>query len=213
MAVKPPQETLTEVAGGSPLRPEAQYLGEHALLAVTGFFTQRFRRFAYRDIEALIIQPTSHQGGWTAGLAVALVLGLLMIWVGGGGFRVAGAIMGAASLLGLVVNLALGATCRVFLQTRVQRFRFGNVTRRPKAERLRTALWGRLEAVQGSVTAAEVRAWAEASQRAREAAATERRAAWRGTSASASSGGELPAASKAEESPPPDEARPGTATS
>ncbi|MFP4541538.1 MAG: hypothetical protein ACLFR7_07905 [Opitutales bacterium] len=218
MAAKPPQEPLTQIAGGSLLRPEAQYLGEHALLAVTGFYKQRYRRFAYRDIEALIIQPTSHQTAWTVGLAIALVVGLLMLGLGSGGVvRVVGSIVSAASVVGLVVNLAMGPTCRTFLQSRVQRLRLGNVTRRTKAERLRAALWPRLEAVQGRVSAAEVRAWADALQRAREAAAAERRAAGRvparGATPPTSDGVPPPAEPRVEKGPGAPEPSSGAASS
>lgn len=199
-------ESFTQVLGATPLRHEAQYLGRHALLAVRGLIAQRYRRFAYTDIEALVIRPTSTSTVLTVVFSCGLSIGVLMALLGSSGTVATGAVLAVGAVLCLVVNLALGRTCEASLQTRVQRYRLGNVNRLGRAEKLRGVLWERVTAAQGPLTAETLREWVSSRQPAgREGAAAPQPTATAPGSETAAAGTSSPESAVEPKSPSADQ--------
>ena len=89
---------------------------DHLLCIENTFYLERYRRFFYRDIESIVIQPDlryrTYGLCWAIPAGCALVLVLFNFWW---------ALLAAPLLLGTAVHFALGPTCRVALSTRVSR--------------------------------------------------------------------------------------------
>lgn len=105
------------------------WLAEDHLLSVTSTFgVERYRRYALRDIEALVIRRTARRLIWNSifggiggvGAAIAAVFFTLSANENGTGFAVAGATFAtpaAVCLLIALVNTLAGPTCAFFVQT------------------------------------------------------------------------------------------------
>jgi len=96
---------------------------DHLLLVRSVIVTETYRRFFFRDIQAIVVCRTK------AGLVMDFILALTAAAFGAGAVFVffaepsAGVILGvvaAALLMGLTVNLVRGPTCRCVIRTAVQ---------------------------------------------------------------------------------------------
>lgn len=100
------------------------YLSEDHLLCVdAAWYTENYKRFYYRDIQAFIVRPTLHWlvGNlvWGALLAFSSLPTIVLLREGSpGGYFFLG--LNVILLIGLIVHLALGRTCDCYLQTAVQ---------------------------------------------------------------------------------------------
>ncbi|HEY4300612.1 MAG TPA: hypothetical protein VGM73_07055 [Candidatus Didemnitutus sp.] len=93
--------------------------GEHLLLVRTVVWSESYRRFYFRDIQAILLVHTSRRLYWNLGL-LGLAFVVLMISHAAGGQWISDAIIGAIFLPLLVRNNVLGSGCRVVLTTAVQ---------------------------------------------------------------------------------------------
>ena len=117
-----------------PLSRSRVWLGRDHLLAVTTTFgIERYRRFYFKDIEALVVQRTPRRLVWNVvfGAIAGLILGLvaLIAWLSSNlvirpdGYRAPAALTAslAAILFGglllILFNTLRGRTCALFVQT------------------------------------------------------------------------------------------------
>ena len=123
------------------------YLGKDHLLCVdTRRFSEDYKRFYYRDIQAFIIRPSERRNIWS-GVFVALAVVALAVALVGFNIPDRPTIIIALCLIGLFllllgINLALGPTCVTYLCTAVQTEELPSLRRlrraRAMVDRLRT---------------------------------------------------------------------------
>jgi hypothetical protein len=137
---------------GRPVTPfEARSLWQgpdHLLWVESVFFKERYKRFYYTDIQAVVLQRTGMHRFWS-GIwgSLTLLCGLIASLMTGPPL-ISGAFT-AIFLLLLVTNILLGPACKVYLQTAVQLHRISSLVRvrtaRKTVDRIKTLV----EAVQG----------------------------------------------------------------
>ncbi len=121
---------------------------DHLLLVESVFFGERYRRFYYKDIQAVVMYRTGLNRVWTALWgALVLLFGVVALRVEGTPFT-SGTLF-VICLAALVANLLLGPCCRVFLQTAVQRQRLGTLRRVRTAAKAMDRIKALVEAQQG----------------------------------------------------------------
>ncbi len=124
---------------------------DHLLQAANTGYTETYKRFYFRDIQAIIIRKTNWSLVWSLiWLLPALVLAsfalntkgaiapVLWFWTG-------------AFLLVLVIHLALGPTCVCHIQTAVQTEKLPSLKRLRKAQGFLHQIKPHIEAAQGQV--------------------------------------------------------------
>ena len=133
------------------------YLGETELLQVeTIFFVENYKRFAYGDIQFLLLRQTAR------GLILSIVLGVLAMGFGlaiwstdaQAGKIIWGIFAGIFVLL-LLFNLVRGATCKCHLQTAVGPYSLPSLSRMRPARRALALIGERVAAAQGALAAAD----------------------------------------------------------
>jgi hypothetical protein len=133
-------------------RRDSLWLAEDHLLSVqSSRFAEDYRRYYFRDVQAITIHRTAAVSPWTyltgAVAAVLLAPGLFFefqnafLWFSGGLF------------LALTLSLiGLGPTCACYIQTAVSRDRLGSLRWIRAAENTLRILQPRIEEVQGPLT-------------------------------------------------------------
>ena len=128
---------------------------DHLLHVINRGYTEEYKRFDYRDIQALIVRAT-HAGtiisiilGVIAGINIfALALGRF-VWSWDQVALIPLAISSAFWVLCFVLELAAGPTCACHLRTAVQFEHLPSLFRLRKAHKAIDLLRGRIENVQG----------------------------------------------------------------
>ncbi len=118
--------------------------GDHLLSLISNGYTERYRRFYYRDIHALVVTTTPAGQIWNVifgVLGTALMAGFLS------GNR-AYLIPGGLCFLALLINTVLGPTCVCRITTAVQTEKLPSLTRRRKADKAIALLKPLIEKVQ-----------------------------------------------------------------
>jgi hypothetical protein len=117
-------------------------LPDHILSVTASGFSENYRRFYYRDIQAIIVRQTD--AGRTANIILGILVGLTaLIWLGpilnpdsqNLGFILFCAIANGLFLLPLVINILLGPTCHCYIKTAVQTDRLYAVGRLRTAQK------------------------------------------------------------------------------
>ena len=131
---------------------------DHLLSIDTTGYTERYKRFHFRDIQAIIIRRTE---SWkVAGLVfglIALLLGMIALATGE---PVVGWIFGPLAglfALAFALNLAAGPSCAAFLRTAVQTEQLVSLKRLRRARRALERLRPAIAAAQGQMTPEEIR--------------------------------------------------------
>lgn len=132
------------------------YLGpDHLLQVSTAAFTERYKRFYFRDIQAILLVRTQTWIWWNAGFggvgALALFIAVLAedavaIWIF--------AVLGGLLLAGALVSALRGPSCHCYIRTAVQTERLPSLNRVGRADKVLTTLKPLIDAVQGSMSAA-----------------------------------------------------------
>jgi hypothetical protein len=105
---------------------------DHLLFVDSSGYTETYKRFYFRDIQAITTQQTERGRVWSIVLGIAFIFFLFIIlftqpkgspagWSGGemAGEIVLGSFM-AVIVLFLLINIALSPTCKTLLRTAVQ---------------------------------------------------------------------------------------------
>ncbi len=134
------------------------WLGNNHLLSVNNHgFAEDYKRFYFRDIQAISIQRTNQGKLWNsiwtilAGLSVLAVLGTEgydgLPWL----------IISVICVVFLVINLARGPTCKCDIITAVQRETLPSLSRLRTANKVTRTLKRMIKKTQGEVNFEEVR--------------------------------------------------------
>ncbi|HLJ48490.1 MAG TPA: hypothetical protein VKU01_20890 [Bryobacteraceae bacterium] len=131
------------------------WLGSDHLLAVrTALFWEEYRRFYFRDIQALVLTEVENSGVYygylIAGIAAVLALGLAF-----NGHPVWAVLAGLIALPVFAITYAL-PDCRVFVKTQVSWEHLRSLKRLQKAREAVADLRREIEMVQGTYNASEV---------------------------------------------------------
>jgi hypothetical protein len=133
------------------------WLGQdHVLSVLNNGYTEEYKRFYFRDIQAFIV----HKNNWqmVQGLALGLIFlafagvtlaGIIQKWPTAGVW-IPGGIAGLFALV-FIVNLAKGPTCAAYLQTAVQTERIHALCRWRTAMRTIGLIYDAVTSAQGAV--------------------------------------------------------------
>ena len=139
----------------SSLAATTAYLGEdHVLIVRRSLFAERYRRFYFHDIQAVIVRESPR--AWILGAVLGLIVGVLVLMhLDGGGL---GVLIAAGVLTALLLlHLAGGRACECHIQTLMNRQRIPTVGRTRVAERFLSVLRERITAAQGELSPQQVR--------------------------------------------------------
>lgn len=130
---------------------------DHLLYVEVAGFVERYRRFHFRDIEAIVVLPNTRANLWALVWSLPLLVGLAIlipaILKGSAAGVVAGAIVLAVALLPMIVHLARGPMCTTVIQTRINRQALRSLGRRRDADRAVEELRPLIEQAQGAYAA------------------------------------------------------------
>ncbi|MBT8341111.1 MAG: hypothetical protein KJP07_13930 [Desulfatitalea sp.] len=105
---------------------------DHLLWVTSGMIHEQYKRFFYKDVQAIILRKTGRQHIWTTVWSLlALLYGALALVDGTAG--IVGGVIASLCVLSLLLNLYFGPGCAVYLQTAVQLERLPNLVRIPTA--------------------------------------------------------------------------------
>ena len=100
------------------------WLGKDHVLSIEATnFTERYRRFYFRDIQAILIRRTKRRMTWNWILLVLLIPALFVAnaaRTAGGGPQILAAMFLLIVVVPLIFNNVLGPTCAVYFRTAVQ---------------------------------------------------------------------------------------------
>jgi hypothetical protein len=127
--------------------------GDHLMQVDSNGYTEEYQRFQFSDIQGFFITPSSRRLYWSLFWGVILLIAGLALIGAALNAEVPGAslVFTVISLGFLIWNIALGASCRVFLVTRVQTVPLGALGRRRKANRVLGRIQPLIEAAQAGL--------------------------------------------------------------
>ena len=128
---------------------------DHVLLQARFNFVEQYRRFFFRDIQAVIIRRTPGAAIRTTWISILLGFLVVLNLITGGHAGVLAA--SGALVLMLVVNLALGPTCRCHLKTATYLQPLYSLKRMNRAMAFVEALRPLVDDAQGTLTDEEIR--------------------------------------------------------
>lgn len=121
---------------------------DHLLWVESVFFKESYKRFYYNDIQSIVLQRTGTHLIWTfVWGALALLFGAIAFWVPGPP-HVSGTFM-VIFLAALLMNIIMGPSCSVYLQTAVQRQKILSLKRVRTANKVMTRIKAFVEKQQG----------------------------------------------------------------
>ena len=132
---------------------------DHILLVRTSLGSEEYRRFYFKDIQAIIVRNTRRQIYLNVTFIVLalLVLAIIALRWNGGVFSVV--MLGIAFVLfsiPILVNTLLGPCCEVQIRTAVQIEDLPSLSRVSRAARVLGRIRPQIQAAQGSLTAEEI---------------------------------------------------------
>ena len=139
-----PSYRRLKMGGGGVMNRSSFWLGpDHLLVVEVANYAERYRRFYFRDVQAILIQKTKTRWWWNLGLGIAFGLALVFsAWMKANAMEADAAAafvwLGIALFLGVVllINSLRGPTCTVLVRTAVQTQRLANLRRQRRAEEL-----------------------------------------------------------------------------
>ncbi len=145
------------VSVGSESRSSLWLGADHLLVVETNGYTEKYKRFYFRDIQALDFRKTQRWHIWT--LVLSLICGgLALIGVLTGSTVGMGVFGGLAALVAipLVVNILRGSTCSCRIRTAVQTEPLWPLSRFRRAQKVLAILRPRIAEAQGNLTPGEI---------------------------------------------------------
>jgi hypothetical protein len=133
------------------------YLGpDHLLQAASTGYSETYKRFYFRDIQAIIIRKTNLWLFWMmAWLLLALAFAIVALQTIAETAVIFWAITGVL-LLGPLINLTLGPTCVCQVRTAVQTEKLPSLKRLRKARKILDQLRPLIENLQGKLAAKDL---------------------------------------------------------
>ena len=131
---------------------------DHLLIVNSNRLVERYQRFAFADIQAIVVSEGGKRAVWQA--AAASICFAVSIWVQftfGKGFFAA---IGLAALVLAILDIVSGPRCRCVLQTAVSGERLYPISRMRTARSFLAAITPAIEAVQGSAPVEDLAAHA-----------------------------------------------------
>ena len=148
-----PRARFAVVSTGS----SSLWLGKDHLLSIdSSGYTESYKRFYFRDIQAFLIRKTERQK-WS-GLILAVLTGLFFFpaALSEGGVRIIFGSIAGFFLLIFLVNLALGPACACQLRTAVQLEDLPSMVRLRRARKILDRLRPLITAAQGEIQPEEI---------------------------------------------------------
>lgn len=137
---------------------------DHLLLVESTGYSETYKRFFFRDIQAITLRKTGRQTIWTVVLLILTVPGLAAAATylasaatANRGAGLAWLVFGLFFGVPLVVNLVRGPTCECRIQTAVQTRTLPSLRRVRRARRVIEQLRPFLDAAQGTLPLEELR--------------------------------------------------------
>ena len=157
MLRKDPNYQRLKLGGGSSLSNASYWIGPNHLLVVeVTNYVERYRRFYFRDIQAILVQKSLVRLGWNIGfglVSASLLMGLLFSVFAPARDDVIVSIWFGFFLLFsvcLIINTLRGPTCVVQVRTAVQSRKLPGLRRWRKADALIAAITPVINAAQSS---------------------------------------------------------------
>lgn len=131
---------------------------DHLLLVNSTGYSESYKRFYFRDVQALVVQRDSFWKviNWICGslavLGVVLCVILFFVAQEGEGTLLVAFIFLPISALPLTINLVLGATCRCHIRTAVQFEKLPSINRLRNGRRILGRIKPLIEAAQGTLS-------------------------------------------------------------
>jgi hypothetical protein len=130
---------------------QSLWLGDDHLLSIDSTsYAEEYKRFYFRDIQAIFIAPNPRRAIWNGILGALLIMHILVFaWLGIGttAIVITGVILG----IPLAINNIMGPACRTYLRTAVQVEEFPSLNRLPRTNRVLTRIRPLIVAAQGSL--------------------------------------------------------------
>jgi hypothetical protein len=149
-----PRSRFSVVSAGS----SSLWLGPDHLLCIdsTGF-TENYKRFYFRDIQAVIVRKTDGYKYWSLGLGiVGLFFAIIAAVTSDSVGRIVWFSFAGLFWLIMSLNLALGPTTACYLQTAVQNEQLPSVVRLRKARKVLNILRPLIASAQGELAPEEI---------------------------------------------------------
>jgi len=140
------------------------WLGDdHLLLVECTGYSETYKRFFFRDIQAFSIRQTKTRAAWNWVWGILLALSGLIIWAVSSGGEALGPIIAASIVLvifglPLLLNIALGPTCECEIRTAVQTERLPSLCRVRKTQKIMNLVRPLIIDAQGQLSGEEVSA-------------------------------------------------------
>lgn len=135
---------------------QSLWLGDGHLLSVdANSYSEEYKRFYFRDIQAIFVCPNPRRAIWNGILGAVLIMHLLVFgWLG---FPMIGlAIMALILGIPLVINNIMGPACRTFLRTAVQVEELPSLNRIARTQRVLARIRPLIAAAQGKLSPEEL---------------------------------------------------------
>jgi hypothetical protein len=134
---------------------------DHLLWVRNIGFVERYRRYYFKDLQALTITPTGRARNLTIGLSVPIAVALFMALLSAAGhvhvgWAIAFATVATPCLVALIMNLVRGPTCVARLYTAVSDVVLPSLGRRHAALRAASLIAGFVNIEQGAVDPAKL---------------------------------------------------------
>jgi hypothetical protein len=136
---------------------------DHLLLVESNGFTETYKRFYFRDIQAITVQETTRRTVWNAVLAVPIAICLIGILASSlpaanVAAMITWSIFAVILAVPFTVNNIRGTACVCQLRTAVQTENLGSLSRVRRAQKVLEKIRPLIAGAQGQLTPAEVSA-------------------------------------------------------
>lgn len=129
---------------------------DHILQVEIRGFTEFYRRFYFRDMQAIIIRPTERAMAWTLAFGLLTLATGLVAFTSGPGWNIFWWSLAGVCLVVAAANLALGPSCESALRTPLQTIGLPSLRRLRSARRVLETLRPMIELDQGALEREEM---------------------------------------------------------
>ena len=124
---------------------------DHLLDCKDSFFTERYRRFYFKDIQALVVNKTIESLMTTLLASIFAMGSLWFLSHATKGWFIFWSIVTGFFFIILVVNILKGQSCRTFIQTAVQKEQLSGINRIKEIENLLVIIKPAIQSFQGEI--------------------------------------------------------------